>query len=199
MRKMSDNRSAVASMTILIVLGLVAAGAGSFYVIEDQKARHVTPDHVLDKDVNRNVNPGYVPPSINREDISDNGVRERIRLYLCNNSEFTKYHACIDKLNIEVYRLSGDGVTVSNVSEKYMDMITNDGYKIIFDESRAGAGWSGRIIVSTSILHAKGMIAVEGNAVTALFGCDVLLITSFGLISDYYECKELIMKHCASC
>ena len=88
---------------------------------------------------------------------------------------------------------------MDEICNDYRNKMISDGYEIIADQSHDGQGFDGALIFAKGTMHGRGIAAASGTAVTTLFDCDVILVTTHSTLTAYYDCQSLINQAESQC
>ena len=126
--------------------------------------------------------------------LTDRELHQMMSLLANSSPPFVQHQVFIDGLHMKAY--GGDGTTAYAVFTEYETLNADDGF-ISYDYGvRHGVGWTAYSeIWYNDIGMGRAIIVGDGSTVSATYGHDVILITSYGPILDYYDYVTFLATH----
>lgn len=198
---MRENKAAALTIA-LIVIGVIAVSAASYLTIQGEKAAEIQPQDVL-KDI---MQEGTTQTQEENATTYDNSSRIHISVqeYLANrtqqidnikqlfdlsNQTLSFVDECIDELDVHIYRIKN--TTLADVQTEYMNKMNDDGYNITIFKNKEGNGWQGTLLFAQKGIYGRGIILGSGALIEQLLDCDIVIITSHGMLLTYEKWRNI--------
>ena len=135
------------------------------------------------------ANPGN--DIVDADEIIDLGLSDRelhlIISFMTNTSPpYAQHQTFINGLHMKAYGING--VTAYSVLQDYENSYSDEGFTSYTDGVKHGTGWTAYAEVwYNDVAMGRAITVGDGSAIHNAYGYDVVLITSYGPIIDYYD------------
>lgn len=177
---------AVIVIIICVIAGLVVLGfdiTGFISSDDDGDSDQLNPGNV---DVNAD---GYRNLGLSKQDI-------HIIISLLTNTSppYAEHSIFIEGLHMQVWGL--DGTTAYYVLQDYERKNLNDDFISYTSGAKHGIGWTAYAEVwYNDIGMARGIVVGDGSYIKSAYGYDVVLMTSYGPVLDYYDYVSFLSRY----
>lgn len=175
----------IIAVVILIVLALVLGvlNIGQFIsLMGTDETENMSPENV------------GVPGTISQRKFSDSDIHMVICLLTDKDLPYTEHLFFIQGLHMEMYGI--DDTTGFLVVNEYRVKNSADGYSGHDDSVERGTGWTAYLdFWWNDYLQGRGTMIADGSSVKGVSGSDVIVITSYGPITDYNDYQVWLSSH----
>ena len=117
---------------------------------------------------------------------SDREIHQAICFLLEKDLPFTQHQVYVEGLHMKMWGI--DGTTAVAVLNEYEIKNANDGYTSYRTGVKRGIGWTTYTeLWYNEIGNARAITVGDGSSVCSAYGYDVVLLTSYGHLTDYYD------------
>jgi len=132
--------------------------------------------------------------SIHPLGLSDREIHQAISLLTNSSPPFAQHQVFIRGLHMKVYGI--DGTTAYGVLQDYENTYVDEGFTSYNNGVKHGIGWTAYAeIWYNDIGMGRAITVADGSSVHNAYGYDVVLITSYGPVIDYYDYVNFISMY----